>query len=76
MPISASELRADIYKLLDEVIETGEPLEVERKGVVLRIAPVERRSRLERVKGNPDLIVGDPDELVHMDWSGYWRPGV
>lgn len=76
MPISASELRADIYKLLDEVIETGEPLEVERKGVVLRIAPVDRGSRLEHVRGNPGLIVGDPDELTHMDWSGHWHPEV
>lgn len=74
MAISASELRANIYRLLDEVVESGVPLEVERKGARLRIVPVEQGSKLDRIKGDPDLIVGDPDDLVHIDWSEYWRP--
>lgn len=74
MAISASELRANIYRLLDEVVESGVPLEVERKGKRLRIVPVEQGSKLDRIKGDPDLIVGDPEDLVHIDWSVYWRP--
>ncbi|MGH8884453.1 MAG: type II toxin-antitoxin system prevent-host-death family antitoxin [Egibacteraceae bacterium] len=74
MAVSASQLRQDIYRLLDQVLETGIPLEIERRGKVLRIVPAETRSKLDRVVGRPDFIVGDPDEVVHMDWSGEWKP--
>jgi len=39
--MTASKLRQNIYRALDEVIETGVPLEIERKGKRLRIVPVE-----------------------------------
>lgn len=74
MARSASELRQNIYRLLDEVLETGRPLEIERKGRRLRIIPVEAASRLDRLVPHPDAIVGDPDELISIDWSEHWRP--
>jgi hypothetical protein len=74
MGLSASKLRADIYRLLDEVLETQQPLEIERKGRVLVIAPKERGSRLDRLPRRDDFIAGDPADLVSLDWSGEWRP--
>lgn len=74
MPMSASELRQDIYRLLDEVLETGVPLEIERKGRLLRIVPADGHSKLARCEGRPGYITGDPDDLVHVDWSQEWRP--
>jgi hypothetical protein len=74
MGISASKLRSDIYRLLDQVLETGERLEIERKGKVLVIAPKEQGSRLGRLSRRPDFIAGDPEDLVSFDWSGEWRP--
>lgn len=74
MTYSITALRADLYRLLDQVLETGVPIEVERNGRRLRIAPVESTSRLDRIRPMPGLIVGDPEDLVHMDWSGEWRP--
>lgn len=74
MGISASKLRSDIYRLLDQVLETGERLEVERKGKVLVIAPKEQGSRLDRLPRRSDFIVGDPEDLVSFDWSSEWRP--
>lgn len=77
MAITASELRQNIYRLLDEVAETGVPLEIERKGKRLRIVPAdEPLSKLDRIKGNPDYIVGDPDDLIDMNWIQYWEPDV
>ena len=35
--ITASSLRQNIYTILDEVLETGVPVEIERKGQILRI---------------------------------------
>lgn len=45
------------------------PLEVERRGRRLRIVPVDSGSKLDRIDGDPDAIVGDPDELVDVDWT-------
>ncbi|MFT4028511.1 MAG: type II toxin-antitoxin system prevent-host-death family antitoxin [Protaetiibacter sp.] len=72
MAIPLSSLRQDIYSLVDRVLETGEPLEITRKGRTLRIipdAPVDRVSRITPIAG---LIAGDPAELVSIDWSGAW----
>jgi hypothetical protein len=73
MALTASKLRENVYRILDQVIETGVPVEVERGGKILRISAVEPRDKLRNLKVR-DCIVGDPEELVHMDWSGDWRP--
>ena len=74
--VTATELRKNIYKFLDEVLSTNMPLEVLRKGKRLIIAPAERGFRLDRLEPHADSILGDPEELVHLDWSGEWRPDV
>lgn len=73
-PYSVSRLRADLYRLLDHVLETGIPLEVERNGKRLRIVPVENGDRLARLKPHPEYLNADPESLVHLDWSDEWRP--
>lgn len=73
MALNITRLRADLYKIIDQVIETGLPVEIERKGRVVQILPVEKRSRLARLKPHPKTIVGDPEELVHIDWSSHWK---
>jgi antitoxin (DNA-binding transcriptional repressor) of toxin-antitoxin stability system len=72
--VTVTELRANLYRLIDEVIETGQPLIVERNGqrVVIDRAPVE--SKLSRLVPHPDFLIGDPEDFVHLDWSGEWRP--
>jgi prevent-host-death family protein len=67
VPITASKLRADVYRLLDRAIETGEPLEIERNGVIVRLVPPQKRHWLDRLQKR-DAIVGDPDDLVDLDW--------
>ena len=72
MSIPASKLRENVYRILDEVIETGVPVEVERKGRKLRIVPADQRDKLGSLKERK-CIKGDPGELVHLDWSGEWE---
>jgi hypothetical protein len=72
--ITASKLRADIYRVLDYVIETGDAVDIVRKGRHLRITAVEQPSKLEQLVRRPDTIIGDPDDLVQVDWSGEWTP--
>jgi hypothetical protein len=74
MPVSATQLRANVYRLLDEVLETGRPLEIERNGKTLVIAPKEEKSLLDRLPRREGAIVGDPNDLIHIDWSSEWNP--
>lgn len=68
-----SRLRANLYRILDRVLETGTPVEIRRKGHRLRIVP-ERSGKLDLLKPHPDFIRGEREDLVHRDWSDQWRP--
>jgi len=72
--VTATELRKNVYRLLDQVADSGETVEVTRKGKRLRIAPVGIGGKLDSLQPHPGCISGDPDELVHMDWSESWQP--
>lgn len=72
--ITASELRRNVYRLLDQVLETGEELEVTRNGRRIRISAVPQPSKLDNLVPHPDYIVGDSNDLVHIDWSSEWHP--
>jgi hypothetical protein len=71
MPITASKLRENVYKILDEAIETGVPVEVVRKGIVLKIVLDQPPGKLARLKKR-SVFVGDPDDIISMDWSSEW----
>jgi len=73
MRLTASRLRQDIYRILDRVLETGVPVEIERHGKVLRIVPPEETSKLDSLPSRDYLLV-EPEEIVHLDWSDQWRP--
>ncbi len=73
MPLTASRLRENIYRILDQVLETGVPVEVRRKGKTVRIIAAEPPPKLERLKRRR-YLVDDPESIVHLDWSAEWRP--
>ena len=72
MKLSVSQLRQDIHRVLDRILETGTPVEIERKGRLLRIVPVEAQEKLANLRTRSYLKV-DPEEIVHVDWSVAWR---
>jgi hypothetical protein len=72
MRLTASSLRADVYRILDQVLETGVPVLIERKGKMLKIVAVEAASKLDNLEPRPFLAV-DPEELVSLDWSAEWE---
>ena len=68
MTVTASKLRENVYQILDSVLQTGEPVEVVRKGRALPIvADTTASSRLARLNKR-DCIRGNSDELVEIDW--------
>ncbi len=72
MLITASKLRENIYNVLDNVLETGIPVEIQRRGKVLKIVSAGGRSKLANLKKH-DILATDPDDIVHIDWSDQWK---
>ena len=67
--VTATELRGNIFNLLDEILESGVPLEIEKNGRKLRITPIEKVDKLANLIYRPDFIKGDPEDLVEIDWE-------
>lgn len=67
--ITPTELRTNIYKLLEEVLDSGIPLEIKKGGKRLRIVPVEEGQKLDNLIPRPEAIQGDPEELVTISWE-------
>ncbi len=64
-------LRKDLYRIVDRILETGEPVELERNGQRLLLVPEQRPSRLARLPRRQG-IVGDPDTLVDAE-TAQWN---
>jgi prevent-host-death family protein len=73
MVLTASKLRENIYRILDQVLETGVPVEIRRRGKTVKIVPAEAVPKLSRLAPR-DYLRGDPEAIVHLDWSSEWRP--
>ena len=67
--VTPTELRGNLFNLLDEILSTGVPLEIDRGGKRLRIVPVEKIDKLQNLVSRPDVILGDPDELISLSWE-------
>ena len=66
--VTPTQLRTNIYNLLDEVLKTGLPLEIKKGSKKLRIVPVDEVDKLKNLVHRPEIIQGDPDDLVEIDW--------
>lgn len=69
--MTLSSLRANLYRVVDEVLETGKPVEITRKGRTVRIVPDRPAGKLSRLKKHSVLLC-DPDDLLNLDWSSTW----
>ncbi len=76
MTLTAAQLRSDIYRILDRALKTGEPVNISHRGKILQLVAPKRPSKLDRIKKPLFKINCDPEELVHMDWSHYWKPEI
>lgn len=72
MAMTLTKLRANLFKVADRVIATGKPVAIERNGVVLKLVPETKVSKLSKLKPHPGTIKGDPEALVSIDWSAHW----
>ena len=67
--VTPTQLRTNIYNLLDDVLKTGLPLEIKKGDKKLRIVPVGQVDKLKNLISRPDVIHGDPDDLAKINWE-------
>ena len=67
--ITPTELRSNIYQILDEILDTGIPIEIEKGGKKLLIKPVEQPNKLKNLKKRKNVIKGDPNDLITLTWE-------
>lgn len=72
MLITSTKLRTNLYKIIDKVIATGNPVEIEHHGHIVKIIAEVPKSKLANLTQHPGTIGGDPEELVHLDWYQEW----
>ena len=72
--MKATELRKNLFKVLDRTAQTGQPVEVEFKGQRFRIVALDPADRFANLQKHPDVICGDLDDLIRIDWMAEWRP--
>ncbi|MFZ0612559.1 MAG: hypothetical protein WAM73_09995 [Desulfobacterales bacterium] len=70
-PVTLTALRSRLFKIVDRVIETGIPVEIERKGHKLLIVLEDKKSKFDNLKKR-SCIVGDPHELIDLK-VGEWN---
>jgi hypothetical protein len=68
--LSYTEVKQTFEHVLDEVVSTAAPVRFEFKGRVLTICVVEATDKLARLEPHPECLAGDPEDIVHLDWSG------
>ncbi len=62
-----------MYKVLDQVLETGQSIAVERKGQLILLQPQKKKNKLDNLVKRKGLKV-KPDDLIYNDWMKYWKP--
>lgn len=67
--VTLTELSNNIERLLNEVLETGIPLEINKNGKLLKIVPLEKQDKLQNLTFKSDAIQGNPDDLVNISWE-------
>ena len=70
--VKPSELRRNLFTLLDRCLETGEELSVPRKNGIIRIAAEQRRLTVRELTERPGVLI-DGDTLDRFSPSA-WSP--
>lgn len=71
--ISLTELRNDLYNQIDTLIETGVPIELNRKGHLIKIITVSKPSKLVKLPKRKDFKIKNPEDIIHHDWLKDWN---
>jgi len=71
MQIKASELRRNLFSILDRCVESGESVQVERRKGVVELRPHTRRLKVHELQSREGVLVnGDTlDRFSPSEWT-------
>lgn len=69
--MTLTNLRQNLFQVVDKVLETGIPIAIERGGKTLLLTPQDEGPKLARLKRRK-LIKGDAESIVDAK-AGEWR---
>ena len=72
MTLSATKLRQNLYRILDEILDSGIPVKINRKGEILKIVPEKKKSKLERLEEH-NTIIGNPEDIITLNFADQWN---
>jgi hypothetical protein len=69
--ITPTEFRKNFFALLKEMKETGRSVKtITKTGSQCNVTPQGQPGKFDRIPKKENVINRDPEEIVHMDWSG------
>ncbi len=71
--LTATELRRDVYRVLDRILETGTPQEILRRGRRLMIVPSEPKRRRFENAPKHEVLNCSFEDLVATSWEHSWN---
>ncbi len=72
--MKATNLRKNLFRILEKAARTDKSIEIESKGRRFRIIALERPGKFAGLQKHPDVFSGELDKLVNIDWMTEWRP--
>jgi len=72
MVLTATKLRQNLYRILDEILDSGIPVKINRKGEILKIIPEKKKSKLERLEEHR-TIIGSPESIIDINFDSEWK---
>lgn len=72
MILTATKLRQNLYRILDEILDSGIPVKINRKGEILKIVPEKKKSKLERLEEHR-TIIGNPESIIDINFDSEWK---
>jgi len=72
MILTATKLRQNLYRILDEILDSGIPVKINRKGEILKIVPEKKKSKLERLEEHR-TITGNPKSIIDINFDSEWK---
>ncbi len=75
MQVALTQLRTHLYQWIDQLIETGESIEVLRKGKKIKITvdtDFSQSKKRKFIKRN-NVINGNPEDIVSINWISEWN---
>ena len=72
MIVAATKLRQNLYRILDEILDSGIPVKINRKGEILMIIPEKKKGKLERLIEHK-TIIGDPESIIKTSFDNEWK---